>query len=217
MKTTCTYLFIFLFSCLVARGQTSPTATPRSTSAPSRAGGSPAPADITLADGTVLHEAVVLSVDPASASIRHRSGVARVDLADLPTELRNKISPHFDPQRAQNFRSAEANLDQANAELNEATAVIQQMLTKLDAESVAFSGEITQIVEGGALMKGTGETPDEQKTVRINGADMRYTTKQGNYVSLRRVFLSSEQVAVPQMARHGQVTYGPADVIATPR
>ena len=59
-------------------------------------------ADLTLEDGTVLKETVVLKVEPDGLRLEHRDGVGKVKFESLPAAVRKQFS--FDPDAAEKFR-----------------------------------------------------------------------------------------------------------------
>ena len=150
-----------------------PPASPKARPAAS----TPAPAGIELkcVDGTAYHDAVLSSSDPASITIRHRGGVARVDLANITEADRTKFGAHYDEQQAGRYKAEEAEATRLadQAQQNEAT------MARFDALALSFVGKISQVISGGVLMEARGYEDDKEKKAIINGEEMKVATIHG--------------------------------------
>jgi hypothetical protein len=148
-------------------------------------------ADIALIDGTVYHDAVITSVDPATATIRHPGGVTRVDLLELPNDLRDKVAPHYNSDTAARFEAAENREAEMMAEASAQAAADQQTQARFDAVAINFKGTITQITEAGAIMKGSGTIPDQTTQVIVHGTDtMQAVTRKGGLFHSDALFVA---------------------------
>lgn len=146
--------------------------------------------DLKTKDGTVYRRAEITSVDAATATISHASGIARVDLTDLPDELLAKVAPDYSPERAAVQQQAEKLADAQAAQAAEEQALKAEIKAKLDSVSVLFSGTITQITATGALMKGYGQSSDVTKLVIINGRPTPVVTSPGSLTKYECIFVA---------------------------
>lgn len=82
-------------------------------------------ADITLEDGTVLKDAVVLKVEPDGLRLEHHDGVSKVVFENLPDEVQKQFT--FDREEAEKFRE-EKETERATKAADEHKARVEEMI-----------------------------------------------------------------------------------------
>ncbi len=92
---------------------------------------------IITVDGKRFEKAHVTEVTPATATIVHATGVARVSLADLPADLQKKFG--YDPAKAQVWLAEQAKAEQARRD-REAAEKQKREEAERNREAVAAIG-----------------------------------------------------------------------------
>ena len=88
-------------------------------------------ADITLEDGRVLKESVVLKVEPDGLRLEHRDGVSKVKFESLPEAVRKQFA--FDQDKAEKFRE-EKETERAVRATEEHKARVEALLRERRAQ-----------------------------------------------------------------------------------
>lgn len=144
-------------------------------------GAEPVEVETLTIDKREYHSCRVTLDDPATVKVMHRDGIARIDAAELPAEVLERLD--YDPAAADEIRAAEAAKEAAAAEARRKERHIRQAMDMLKEGSVVLKIDVISITDDGLL--GDAQAPKNGRFRSIGTIFVETRTDGVNYLNDR--------------------------------